>query len=143
MRFDRLGWRTWGGWFSAGRPQHPRAGRYGAGVPDYSRFIKQQVSSRLHHPGGRVETQRDPAVWTLAHRGYSGSGRLDVWVYATKQEALREGAKLAMACGMDEDEQARQDFEGGRWQKVVDRYEETSPDTHLLRVQTAFLQFPQ
>ncbi|MFF0451713.1 hypothetical protein ACFYT4_36150 [Streptomyces sp. NPDC004609] len=28
--------------------------------------------------------------------------------YATKQEALREGVKLAMACGMGEDGQARQ-----------------------------------
>lgn len=122
--------------------QRPWVGRYGAGVPDYSRFIKQQVSSRLYRPDGRVETERDPAVWTLAHRGYSGSGRLDVWVYATKQEALHEGAKLAMACGMDEDEQARRDYEGGRWQKVMDRYEETHPDTHLLCVQPAFLQFP-
>jgi hypothetical protein len=57
-------------------------------VPDYSRFIKQQVASRLYRRGGQVETTREPAVWTLAHRGYSGSGRLDVWVYATKQEAL-------------------------------------------------------
>lgn len=56
-----------------------------------------------------METTRDPAVWTLAHRGYSGCGRLDVWVYATKQEALREGAKLAMACGLDEDERALQE----------------------------------
>ncbi|MEV5242583.1 hypothetical protein AB0K89_26275 [Streptomyces cinnamoneus] len=111
-------------------------------MADYSRFIKQQVSSRLYRPGGMVETTRDPAVWTLAHRGYSGCGRLDVWVYATKQEALCEGAKLAMACGLDEDEQALKDFEAGRWQKVLDRYEDTSPDTHLLRVQAAFLQFP-
>ncbi|MFF0450864.1 hypothetical protein ACFYT4_31540 [Streptomyces sp. NPDC004609] len=111
-------------------------------MADTSGFIKQQVSSRLHRPDGRVETTRDPAVWTLAHRGYSGSGRLDVWVYATKQEALSEGAKLAMACGMDEDEQACRDFEAGRYQKVLDRYEETHPDTHLLRVQTAFLQYP-
>ncbi|MEH6374157.1 hypothetical protein V7793_07425 [Streptomyces sp. KLMMK] len=43
---------------------------------------------------------------------------------------------------MDENEQASQDFENRRWQKVLDRYEETHPDTHLLRVQTAFLQSP-
>ncbi|MEH6376236.1 hypothetical protein V7793_18190 [Streptomyces sp. KLMMK] len=111
-------------------------------MADYSHFIKQQVSSRLYRPGGQVETIWDPAVWTMAHRGYSGSGRLDVWAYATEQKALHEGAKLAMACGMDEDEQALQDFGNRRWQKVLDRYEETHPDTHLLRVQSAFLQFP-
>ncbi|MEV4442561.1 hypothetical protein AB0K09_26840 [Streptomyces sp. NPDC049577] len=48
-----------------------------------------------------------------------------------------------MACGLDEDEQAREDFAAGRWQQVLDRYEDTSPDTHLLRVQTAFLKFPE
>ncbi|MGW4336705.1 hypothetical protein ACWEK5_28445 [Rhodococcus koreensis] len=41
-------------------------------------FVKQVVSSTLYHPDGTVETTRDPAVWTLAHRGYSGCGRLDV-----------------------------------------------------------------
>lgn len=64
-------------------------------------------------------------------------------MYANKQEALREGAKLAMACGMDADDQARRDYDDGRWQKVLDAYEETHPDTHLLRVQNAFLQFPE
>ncbi|MEC4576263.1 hypothetical protein [Streptomyces virginiae] len=108
----------------------------------YAAFIKRQVASRLHRPDGTVETTRTPAVWTLAHRGYSGSGRLDVWVYPTKTEALREGAKLAMACGMDEDEDARRHNQTGRWQKVIGRYEATHPETHLLRVQTAFLQLP-
>ncbi|MFI1280937.1 hypothetical protein ACH4U5_09270 [Streptomyces sp. NPDC020858] len=41
---------------------------------------------------------------------------------------------------MDEDDQARRHFERGHWQKVPDRYEATHPETHLLRVQTAFLQ---
>ncbi|GAA2725406.1 MULTISPECIES: hypothetical protein [Streptomyces] len=44
---------------------------------------------------------------------------------------------------MGEDEQALQDFGALRRQKVLDRYGDTSPDTHLLRAQTAFLQFPQ
>ncbi|MFD3757975.1 hypothetical protein [Streptomyces sp. NPDC058622] len=112
-------------------------------MADYSHFIRQQVSSVLHHPDGRVGTTRAPAVWTLAHRGYSGSGRLDVWVYPTKKEALLEGARLAMACGMEEDDRAVRDFDAGRHQKVMDRYEATHPDTHLLRVQTAFLQPPR
>lgn len=81
-----------------------------------------------------------PAVWTLAHKGYSGSGRLDVWVYPTKVTALRAGAELAMACGLDEDATARALFARGRFQAVLGRYEELHPDTHLLRVQAAFLQ---
>ncbi|MFZ3562873.1 hypothetical protein ACOKM5_43860 [Streptomyces sp. BH097] len=111
-------------------------------MADYARFIKRQISSQTFRPDGTVETTRDPAVWTLAHRGYSGSGRLDVWVYATKREALREGAKLALACGIHEDAQARRDFDAGRYQSVLDRYEDTHPETHLLRVQSAFLQYP-
>jgi hypothetical protein len=87
-----------------------------------------------------VETTKDLAVWTLAHRGYSGGGRLDVWVYATKAAALLEGARLAMASGLEDDPQAIASFERGRYQAVLDRYERLTPDTHLLRVQPAFLQ---
>ncbi|MFH8470618.1 hypothetical protein [Streptomyces sp. NPDC017991] len=112
-------------------------------MSDSSGFIKQQVASRLHRPDGSTQTTRAPAVWTLAHRGYSGSGRLDVWVYATKRDALREGAALAIACGLDgEEDQARRGFAAGRYQKVMDCYEKTRPETHLLRVQAAFLQSP-
>ncbi|WP_182262808.1 hypothetical protein [Rhodococcus sp. UFZ-B548] len=103
-------------------------------------FIKQVVSSTLYRPDGTVETRRDPAVWTLAHRGYSGSGRLDIWVYRTQADALRAGAVLAMECGMDEDRQCTELFAAGRWAAVLQRYEERSPDDHLLRVQAAFLQ---
>ncbi|MET9519976.1 hypothetical protein [Streptomyces sp. NPDC002994] len=106
----------------------------------YARFIKQLISSKLYRPDGTVETTKDPAVWTLAHRGYSGSGRLDVWVSPSKKTALHEDAKLAMACGMDEDEQATELFATGRFEQVLQRYEETHPETHLLRVQAAFLQ---
>lgn len=78
-------------------------------------------------------------MWTLAHRGYSGGGRLDVWVYPTKAAALRNGAQLAMASGLDEDPKAADLFQRGRYQAVLDRYEELNPETHLLRVQPAFL----
>jgi hypothetical protein len=47
-------------------------------------FIHSVTSSRTYHTDGTVNTTTDPAVWTLAHRGYSGGGRLDVWVYPTK-----------------------------------------------------------
>ncbi|MDF3313413.1 hypothetical protein P3H15_51880 [Rhodococcus sp. T2V] len=103
-------------------------------------FIKQVLSSTLYRPDGTVETTRDPAVWTLAHRGYSGCGRLDVWAYRTQADALRAGALLAMDCGMDEDPKSRELFEAGRWSAVMERYEDLSPDGHLLRVQAAFLQ---
>jgi hypothetical protein len=35
---------------------------------------------------------------------------------------------------------ARTLFESGKYEKVLERYEQTSPDYHLLRVQPAFLQ---
>ncbi|MGW0314118.1 hypothetical protein [Streptomyces flavidovirens] len=106
----------------------------------YARFIKQLMSSRLFRPDGTVEATQDPAVWTLAHRGYSGSGRLDVREYPSKKAALHEGAKLAVACGMDEDEQATDLFAGGRYDQVPQRCDDTHPETHLLRVHAAFLQ---
>jgi hypothetical protein len=44
-----------------------------------------------------------PAVWTVAHRGYSGNRRLDVWIYRDENTALRAAAELARSCGVDED----------------------------------------
>jgi hypothetical protein len=104
-------------------------------------FIHSVTSSKTYHPDGTVDTAKDPAVWTLAHRGYSGGGRLDVWVYPTKAVALREGAALAMACGMDEDAEATALLAAGKFTKVMERYEQTHPETHLLRVLAAFLHF--
>ena len=94
----------------------------------------------LYRPDGTVQTAKDLAVWTLAHRGHRGSGPLDVWVYPPKAAALLEGARLALGCGLEEDPHAVQLFHDGRYQAVLDRYEQTHPDTHLLRVQAAFLQ---
>ncbi|MFC9356536.1 hypothetical protein ACFTZB_08130 [Rhodococcus sp. NPDC057014] len=90
-------------------------------------FVKRVVCSTLYHPDGTVEITKAPAVWTLAHRGYSGSGRLDVWVYRSQAEALRAGAELAMDCGMDEDAHSRELFAARRWAAVMERYEEQSP----------------
>ncbi|AWK74312.1 hypothetical protein CBI38_24890 [Rhodococcus oxybenzonivorans] len=103
-------------------------------------FINQVVSSTLYRPDGTVETTRDPAVWTLAHRGYSGSGRLDVWAYRTQAAALRAGAVLAMEAGMDEDLNVQNCLRQAAGREVMERYEELSPEGHLLRVQAAFLQ---
>lgn len=98
------------------------------------------TSSWVHRPDGTVGTTKDLAVWTLAHRGYSGRGRLDVWVYPTKAAALLEGARLAMASGLEDDPKSSALFERGRYQAVLEWYEKLNPDTHLLRVQPAFLQ---
>lgn len=78
-------------------------------------FVKEVVSSTLYRPDGTIETRRDPAVWTLAHRGYSGSGRLDVWAYRTQGDALRAGAALAMECGMDDARNCSRQATGRRY----------------------------
>jgi hypothetical protein len=75
------------------------------------------TSSTVYRPDG-VEATKDLAVWTLAHRGYSGGGRLDVWVYPTKAAALLDGARLAMASGLEDDPRAVALFEKGRYQRA-------------------------
>jgi hypothetical protein len=75
-----------------------------------------------------------------AHRGYSGGGRLDVWVYPTKKAALQAGADLALQCGMDQDDKTMTLYRAGRLEAVLERYEELSRPSHVLRVQAAFLQ---
>lgn len=109
-------------------------GRGGAG------FIRPQLASTLYRRDGTVHRTRRLAVWTLAHRGYSGGGRLDVWVYRTRRAALFAGADLAMQAGLDEDPSARELFAAGRYAAVLAHYEQTHPDGFLLRVLAAFLQ---
>jgi hypothetical protein len=104
-------------------------------------FIRQVTATKTFHPDGTTTVDKRPAVWTLAHRGFSGSGRLDIWVYPSQAIALRAGAQLALACGLDEsDPQAVRLYQSGRYQAVLDRYEAAHPDSFLLRVQPAFLQ---
>ena len=103
-------------------------------------YIRMVTSSTAYHPDGTKTVQKSPAVWTLAHRGYSGGGRLDVWVYPTKADALRAGAQLALACGLDElNPETIPLYHAGRYQAVLDRYEATHREGFLLRVQPAFL----
>lgn len=109
----------------------------------HAAFIRPVVASKRYHPDGTVDTEHRPAVWTLAHRGYSGGGRLDIWVYPTRRAALRAGAELAMQCGLDEDPHAQTLFTAAKWAAVLKRYEQIHPDTHLLRVQAAFLQLDE
>lgn len=96
----------------------------------------------LFRPSGEVVVDRAPGVWTLAHRGYSGSGRLDVWAYPAQHDALAAGALLAMHCGLDEDPHAVALYRQHRHQAVLDHYEQTHPDGFLLRVQPALLISP-
>ncbi|MFC9330793.1 hypothetical protein [Kitasatospora sp. NPDC057015] len=102
-------------------------------------FIHEEVSSQVFHPGGDTTTELAPAVWTLAHRGYSGSGRLDIWTYTSRKRALKAGADLAMACAMDDHEAARSLYGAGRYEDLLALYESHHPETHLLRVQPSFL----
>ncbi|HCT79289.1 MAG TPA: hypothetical protein DGG94_23135 [Micromonosporaceae bacterium] len=55
---------------------------------DPASLIHQITSSTTHHPDGTQTSTTDAAVWTLAHKGYSGNGRLGIWVYPTEQAAL-------------------------------------------------------
>ncbi|MER7671239.1 hypothetical protein ABTY61_22615 [Kitasatospora sp. NPDC096128] len=103
-------------------------------------FIHENVASQTFHPSGETTTELAAAVWTLAHRGYSGSGRLDIWTYPSRKHALKAGADLAMACGMDEHEQARSLYQAGRYDELLALYESHHPQTHLLRVQSSLLQ---
>lgn len=101
-------------------------------------FVHEAIASETLFPDGSEQRTYAPAVWTLAHRGYSGGGRLDVWVYQDRETAIRAAAELAMNCGLDEDSRAARDFKAGRYTSVIERYRETSPPAHCLSVQEAF-----
>jgi len=109
-------------------------------VVGFEEFIQPVLQSTTYRPNGVVETAQAPAMWTLSHRGYGGSGRLDVWGYRSEQDALRAGAELALECGFDEDPAAVDLFESGQYRELLAHYEQHSPPEHLLRVVPAFLQ---
>ncbi|MFI7135139.1 hypothetical protein ACIBQ1_56455 [Nonomuraea sp. NPDC050153] len=104
---------------------------------DPDSYVARVIASETWHPDGTHTVVEAPAVWTLAHKGYSGGGRLDIWLYASQKAALKAGAELALECGLDEDEVAVKAFRARRYQKA--RYEELHPE-HLLRVQAACFQ---
>lgn len=100
-------------------------------------FIQDAVLKERYNPTSGnwlCETSRGPAVWTVAHRGYSGSRRLDLWAYSDEQSALRAAARLALDCGLDEDPLAVKAFERREYRSVVDRYRETVPEWQVLSV---------
>ena len=109
-----------------------------------SGFIHEvPASMRLQADSTESVLTLAPAVWTLAHRGYSGAGRLDVWAYPSQAAALAAGAHLALECGMNEDPESCRLFSAGCHAEVIARYEQAAAErgrVHLLRVQPAFLQ---
>lgn len=102
-----------------------------------SDFVHRSIQSEGFYPQELTSRTYVPVVWTVAHRGYSGGGRLDVWVYPDDQMALLGAAELAMSCGLDEDAIATEHFRKKRYSEVIARYCETSPPSHVLAVQAA------
>lgn len=100
--------------------------------PVHAHTAEMVLSDFFHRLGGNI-----PVVWTVAHRGCSGNGRLDVWVFPDERTALRSAAELAMDCGLDQDAIAKEHFDKERYDKVIARYCETSPPSHVLAVQEA------
>lgn len=106
-------------------------------MAELSDWVHQGIQSEGLTPEGFTSRTYVPVVWTVAHRGYSGGGRLDVWVYVDEPTAQRAAAELAMSCGLDDDESATREFKKGHYQQVIARYRETSPPSHVLAVQEA------
>lgn len=90
----------------------------------YSGLADQRVHETAHGPG----------IWTMAHRGYSGSRHLDVWAYSDEASALRAAAQLGLDCGLDEDDVAVKAFAREDYRAVLERHRETAPDWQILAV---------
>lgn len=110
-----------------------------AGLPlvAASPFIQNALIAERYTPAADDwlhETAHGPGIWTMAHRGYSGSRRLDLWAYPDEESALRAAARLGLECGLDEDAAAVDAFERGDYQKVLDRHRDTAPPWQVLAV---------
>lgn len=103
------------------------------------KFIHKSVVMETHYPDKSAEFVVGKALWVVAHRGYSGGRRLDLWAYSDESTALKVAAQLALDCGLDADQQADRSFKLRRYREVIDRYNETSPEWHILAVQEAVL----
>lgn len=102
------------------------------------RFIQNVDTRWVLRDGKKTAIEQAPGVWVLAHRGYSGNGRLDLWAYPSEEAALRAGAQLAKSiCGDDPEMQRLIDTD--KYREAMARYEQNEPDRHLLRVEPALL----
>lgn len=109
-------------------------------MSDGDRFIQDLGPENVFTGGGFEQRGRSLVVWVLAHRGYSGSGRLDLWAYPSEEDACREGAKMALE--ICDDPEVPQLFAAGEYREVLARYEQESPVSHMLRVEPAYLTEP-
>lgn len=107
-------------------------------------YIHETVVFESHVPNvpddeGHTQIGYGPGIWTVAHRGYSGYRRLDVWGYTSKTAALRAAAQLALDCGLDESPEAVERFKKRQYQWLIDRHNERSPEWQILQVQVVNL----
>lgn len=91
-----------------------------------------RADNRVH------EWARGPGIWTMAHRGYSGYRRLDLWAYPDEATALKAAARLGMECGLDEDEAAVEAYARQDYRRVLDRHRETAPEWQILTVELTY-----
>lgn len=104
-----------------------------------SPFVQDAVVAEQYTPTSipgdwLCETAHGPGIWTMAHRGYSESRRLDLWAYPDEHSALRAAARLGLECGLDEDLPAVKAFEVGDYRAVLDRHRDTAPEWQVLAV---------
>ncbi len=92
-------------------------------------FIHRTVVSELWRPDGMAETLYGRAFWAVAHRGFSGGGRLDLWAHRDEMTAMRAAAELAIEC-LDDEPIAANHFKNGDYRAVMDRYAERTPESN-------------
>lgn len=92
-----------------------------------------RADNRVH------EWARGPGIWTVAHRGYSGYRRLDLWAYPDEATALKAAARLGIECGLDEDQAAVDAYARHDYRAVLDRHRETAPEWQILTVELTYL----
>lgn len=91
-----------------------------------------RADNRVH------EWARGPGIWTVAHRGYSGYRRLDLWAYPDEAAALKAAARLGIECGLDEDQAAVDAYARHDYRAVLDRHRETAPEWQILTVELTY-----
>lgn len=84
------------------------------------------------------EWARGPGIWTMAHRGYSGYRRLDLWAYPDEAAALKAAARLGIECGLDEDQAAVDAYARHDYRAVLNRHRETAPEWQILTVELTY-----
>ncbi len=85
------------------------------------------------------EWARGPGIWTVAHRGYSGYRRLDLWAYPPDEAAaLKAAARLGIECGLDEDQAAVDAYARHDYRAVLNRHRETAPEWQILTVELTY-----